>query len=511
MYLSQANRFFALARTGMFNNKDMKEIIQYEAQKLLLVLEKARCRNLPGFGNDELLLSAEEEMQRCIDALKSNDFSPYTHEIAAILHARKLDFEEGSAQYGLFCRNLLKAKIQACRVEIQRCEGDYDNPFDQLITPNIFQPVHPELPKSVQVVEAEEKEPGKTLSEAIDSFMTAKSAKSPSTLKNYNSMNKLLLKILKDKPINQYDYDDLLAVRSILEQVPKKATSMKSMANASIDEIITMENPGELFSETNVMKYLTHMNTIFKFFAKRDWVKDSIRPEWEMSRDGKKNQKKLPFDSTDLQEFFTSNHYKSPRVRYTSPENYWCELISLLSGARVDEVCQLYKEDIVKINGILCFDINDNGDKKLKTPNCQRKIPVHPWLIELGLLDYIKYVKGNRLFMKLKRHKDYGYSHDYDKNINKYIKRHVKNYEKKSFHSFRRSFASFLKQKGVHNEESGALLGHKPANEITEGYAGEYPVNIWLETIKKLDFGFDLVKTVGKWDPVVARRVARKK
>lgn len=524
MYLSQANKFFALARTGMVNSQEMNQIIQHESQKLLLALEKIRCMDLVGFDdkNDlkphqtkfpesELRRSAESEMRRCIDALRTNDFTFFKHEIEAILFARKLGFKPGSYEHGLFCRNLLKAKIQACRVELERCEGIYDNEFDQLITPNIFRPSHPALPKPVTAGAYDGTEPVKTLSEAIDSFMKSKSSKRSSTLKNYESMNKLLLKILKDKPINQYTYDNLLNVRSILEQVPKNATSIECMQDASIEEIISMENPGELFSETNVLKYLTHMNSIFKFCSDREWVKASIRPKWEMSREGEKEQEKLPFDSTDLQEFFSSNHYRLPRVRYERPENYWVPLISELSGLRVDEVCQLYKEDIVEIDGILCFDLNEEKDKKLKTKSCPRKIPIHPWLLELGLLEYIKFVKGDRLFMNLKRHELFGYSHDFDKNINKYIKRHVTNHAKKAFHSFRRGFAANLKQQEVHDDVTGSLLGHKAEKEITVRYSGDYLTNTLYKAVKKLDFGFDLIKTVGKWDPVMARRVAKKR
>lgn len=523
MYLSQAHKFFALARTGMINSQEMNQIIQHESQKLLLALEKVRCMDLVGFDDEgngkspsqakfpepELRRSAENEMQRCMDALRSNDFSCFKYEIEAILWSRKLEFKPGSFEHGLFCRNLLKAKIQACRIELERCEGNYDNEFDQLITPNIFKPSHPALPHQSTTVATKEQQPTMTLSEGMKRFMKTKKTKAPGTIKNYNSMNKLLLKILKDHPLDTYSYEKLQDVREILEQIPKRATSLKGMENATIEELISIENPGELFSETNVMKYLTHMNTLFKYFEKRRWAPQPVRPEWEMSREGKKKKKKLPFDSDDLQEFFSSNHYASPRRRYTSPENYWCELISALSGARVDEVCQLYKEDIVEVNGIPCFDLNEEKDKKLKTENCPRKIPIHPLLIDLGLLDYIKFVKGDRLFMNLKRHPDHGYSHDYDKNINKYIHRHVTNDAKKSFHSFRKAFAKFLKQKGVHNEVIGSLLGHKAENEVTEDYAGDYPADVLLETIRKLDFGFDLVKTIGKWDPVVARRVAK--
>ncbi len=163
MYLSQAHKFFALARTGMINSQEMNQIIQHESQRLLLALEKVRCMDLVGFGDEgngksprqakfpepELRRSAESEMQRCKDALRTNDFVFFKHEIETIISVRGLDYTPGSFEHGLFCRNLLKAKVQACRVELERCEGNYDSEFDQLITPNIFRPSHPALPKQI--------------------------------------------------------------------------------------------------------------------------------------------------------------------------------------------------------------------------------------------------------------------------------------------------------------------------------------------------------------------------
>ena len=61
----------------------------------------------------------------------------------------------------------------------------------------------------------------------------------------------------------------------------------------------------------------------------------------------------------------------------------------------------------------MVIDINDNTkDKKLKTPNSKRKIPLHQTLIDLGFLDYphILEQKGrDRLFHELTLGRD-GYT-----------------------------------------------------------------------------------------------------
>ena len=81
-------------------------------------------------------------------------------------------------------------------------------------------------------------------------------------------------------------------------------------------------------------------------------------------------------------------------------------LLGLYTGARLNELCQLYVNDIRQIDKIWCIDINRNtNDKKLKNASSERIIPIHPKLIELRFLEFVKEQKSNqsqRLFSHLK-------------------------------------------------------------------------------------------------------------
>ena len=70
------------------------------------------------------------------------------------------------------------------------------------------------------------------------------------------------------------------------------------------------------------------------------------------------------------------------------PERYWIPLIGMLSGLRLNEISPLYLDEIKEIDGITCFDINNDQDKMLKTRSSKRMVPIHPALIHLGLLEY---------------------------------------------------------------------------------------------------------------------------
>lgn len=77
---------------------------------------------------------------------------------------------------------------------------------------------------------------------------------------------------------------------------------------------------------------------------------------------------------------------------------YWVPLICLYHGLRITEVLQLFKSDIIladppmlRIEVAEDDDAQDGGVKRtLKNNATKRVVPIHPKLIELGLLDYVK-------------------------------------------------------------------------------------------------------------------------
>ena len=71
-------------------------------------------------------------------------------------------------------------------------------------------------------------------------------------------------------------------------------------------------------------------------------------------------------------------------------------LIALYSGMRIEEICQLYIGDIVQIEGIWCFSINENTENKehfkhVKSLAGIRNIPIHPYLWDtIGLKAFVE-------------------------------------------------------------------------------------------------------------------------
>ncbi len=74
----------------------------------------------------------------------------------------------------------------------------------------------------------------------------------------------------------------------------------------------------------------------------------------------------------------------------------WIPWICAFTGARVTEIAQLRKEDLVEEHGILCLRITPDAGS-VKTGN-YRLAPVHPQLVELGLREMVQSIADGPLF-----------------------------------------------------------------------------------------------------------------
>ena len=178
------------------------------------------------------------------------------------------------------------------------------------------------------------------------------------------------------------------------------------------------------------------------------------------------------------------------------PERYWIPLIGLYSGMRLGEVCGLHIEDVKQVDGVWCFDVNEEGDRRLKNLSSNRLVPVHPQLIERGLLGLVDTLRGEesvRLWPNLVRREIDGYCHALGNWYGRFNRKHVTDDPLKTYHSLRHSFADSLKQLGVQESLISELMGHANSSITTGRYGKRYQAKVLLEVVSRLDYGIALV------------------
>lgn len=127
------------------------------------------------------------------------------------------------------------------------------------------------------------------------------------------------------------------------------------------------------------------------------------------------DKKRLPLAPEQLKDFFEGKFYKScapdaehPYSKSDRSWRYWLPLLMLFSGARPNELAQLHITDVKQTaKGTWYLDLEDEDDKTLKTETSRRRVPLHPELVRLGILEFVEERKkqagknGPRLFHEL--------------------------------------------------------------------------------------------------------------
>jgi hypothetical protein len=171
----------------------------------------------------------------------------------------------------------------------------------------------------------------------------------------------------------------------------------------------------------------------------------------------------LAFDDDDLVLLFNPITYLE---RLTKPHEFWCPLLGLFTGARIEEISQSSVDDFCLVKGVLCFQVKfDCAEKGVKNASAIRDIPLHQTLIDLGFMDYLAdvakdYGKKSRIFPYLRIDEVNGFSDVPSESFKRYRESVGVMHPKKVFHSFRSNVADRLRQQDAHREVRDQILGH---------------------------------------------------
>ena len=183
-------------------------------------------------------------------------------------------------------------------------------------------------------------------------------------------------------------------------------------------------------------------------------------------------EKRQPFTNEELEKIFSSEKLKENKKLY-----FIC-LLLLTTGARPNEICQLWTDDIKKDNEIYTIQITENQerDQTLKTKNSKRLIYLNDCFIENGLIKYLKSQKLGMLF-DLKKPKTKTYSTFISEDFTK-ILRYLK-IENKTMYCFRHTVVNRLKQNLVELTIREDFVGHESKGTNEKVYSQKHsPENL---------------------------------
>jgi integrase len=305
------------------------------------------------------------------------------------------------------------------------------------------------------------------------------------------SIFRLFKEIIGDLPLPAIDHQKLLSVREALLRLPANIRRKAMFRDKSVAEILKMKDVKPM-SGARVNKILSRINSFFKWCHTHKYVSEAVSTGLTIPKKRQDHEDRAVYSDEDIEKMLASPFFTS--IADNRPDRFWVPLIGLLSGMRLNEICQLYLDDVKEVDGIWCFDVNTEKDKILKNLSSKRLVPVHPVLLEIGFLSYVEKVRAEgkaRLWMGLNPRRD-GYGHSFSNFWQRYNRRFITTDPKKVFHSFRHLVGNTLKQKGVSDTVISEILGHSVQSITLGRYGKKYQPGVLLEALRQISPKMDL-------------------
>jgi len=388
------------------------------------------------------------------------------------LDSRGITADPGSHDFLELCDGILQAKRRVFEVMAEREDGNYNNRYDNGLTPRVLEHKY-------------------RLSELIADY-TEHSGGGPRSQQRRRDNLKKILDVIGDmftrdisKDVVQHLYNELTLYPSNRFKNPYAGKTLEECRILPGFRCVSPLTQKDTWVDVKSLLQYGHENEKYKII--RNYGKDGI---FKIKKGkGVDSPKRAVYDQEDLELLFVG---LSQELYVKQPHRYWIPLVGLFQGMRLNEICQLFLDDIFldPATGVQCIRITDNFGrnqkldeqnlKSVKNASSRRTIPIHPELIKLGFMDYIesrRKLKHKRLWENLQTPAvDYydnagNYSHYVSKwYCTTFRKNHIKNEpELKPFHSLRHTFINWHFQNIKSNELDFSavkgLVGHVDSTE----------------------------------------------
>lgn len=352
-----------------------------------------------------------------------------------------------------------------------------------------------------------------TLSDLIKRYDCDPSRPRPSrkTQMKLDAQRRLFKEVIgKNTLLTAIDRDKARKLLDILKVLP--ASTTKKFKGKTAPEVARIAEERRLMpmSVTTANSYMSAFVSLLDYAVAEGLIEKNPATGLRLASDGvKRKDKRLPFTVADLNAIFAAPLYSGcvdDGAGYNRPGpnrprrgRFWVPLVSLYSGMRLNEICQLTEDDISAEDGtdIILIRSDEDGVKRVKTTAGHRFVPIHPELKRLGFLDHVAVIRAKqppkaRLFPDLTMAST-GYISD---NFSKWFANFLDKVEikdaRKNFHSFRHTFRDALREAEIPQDRVRELGGWSSGSTEDDYGSGTRPSTLAREIAKVRYEGLDL-------------------
>jgi integrase len=319
------------------------------------------------------------------------------------------------------------------------------------------------------------------ISDAFDRYEAKRGSRwAPKTKQEYGLSKDICLEFFKDSDVRSISLDKCYEYQAFLTTLPKRGKGQTGIIDGD-----------------TVCKHLGRFRAALALAMAGGVISVNPMAVVTQNKSTDKEVPRVPYEHEDIKLIIELIMAQDKDKR---PSRYWVPLLAMYSGCRKGELCQLYPDDIIEVDGIKCLRITDaRPDQRLKNKAAKRIVPIHRVLIEIGFCEWVDSKdKDVRLFTDLSLARD-GYGHSfkwYAPATNKLVPD-----ERKTMHSFRHGVSTMLMELKFHSVWRADLLGHtRPGNLETDA---TYTHKTKTETLKPM---VDAI-TYGEIDAIILQKV----
>lgn len=302
------------------------------------------------------------------------------------------------------------------------------------------------------------------------------------------------IELIGDLAINRITSSHIQTFAVELAMVPViRGRKTKSACIAQLKKLAEPDTP--TLSSATVRLTVARLSSLMSFAVESGHISSNPVTASRVLRklDAAKPKRHLDDDKgykwEELVTLFSNSEYQQQRYANGRPGNavFWLPLIAAYTGARREEIAQLYVSDVRQQENGPWFVrvIDDRPDKSVKTNSIRRDIPIPDDLLNLGFLELVQGQKpDSRVFPQL--HKVSGrYSGIVAKHWRSLTQRcGVYQPGRHPLHAFRHSFKTLARTHGIPKDVSDWISGHA-IGSAGENY-GINPIARMAEEMKKI-------------------------
>ena len=432
-----------------------------------------------GSTEDRDFRKSEEALEHVQPALKHalarGDASLVEFEVDDLLDWNGIKLDKASPEYRKLAFAILRTTVKANEMINQRQQGESVET--------------PAAPAPLRVVAPEPEGDDIPLSHLWERY---KGERKPpvKTVSDFGTYVRRFIEVHGDLPVKTITRKHVRDFKDAMLKLPKRMNAkMRALTVPRLlEQLDGREDIPRLSVRTVNDKALGAIGAVFGYGFENGYL--DINPAHKIKATGPKNFEpaRIPYSIDDLKTIFGSPVFKDGfrPIGGGGEAAKWLPLLALFTGARLEELGQLRVDDVGEEQGVPYFFLHTmNEGRRLKAQSSRRKVPVHPELVRLGLLEYVEQRRkagDERLLPDLKSKRT-----EITAAFSTWWRRYTTSIgiddKRKVFHSFRHLVKRMLRNEaGVDKTLRDALMGHATEDDAEdygrdeEGFGFALPV-----------------------------------